>query len=67
MGERWDLINKSHYPTEKNDRYANLMENPDNEDIIIPLCILLIAAGIQQYRGNCFGRLWVRPWIARRN
>jgi len=28
------------------------MENPDNEDIIIPVCILLIAAGIQQYRGN---------------
>ena len=26
------------------------MENPDNEDIIIPVCILLIAAGIQQYR-----------------
>ena len=26
------------------------MENPDNEDIIIPACILLIAAGIQQYR-----------------
>ena len=43
------------------------MENPDNEDIIIPLCILLIATGIQQYRGNRFGRLWVRPWIARRN
>jgi hypothetical protein len=42
-------------------------ENPDNEDIIIPVCILLIAAGIQQYRGNHFGRLWVRPWIARRN
>ena len=41
-------------------------ENPDNEDIIIPVCILLIAAGIQ-YSGNHFGRLWVRPWIARRN
>jgi len=39
------------------------MENPDNEDFIIPVCILLIAAGIQQYRG----RLWVRLWIARRN
>jgi hypothetical protein len=23
------------------------MENPDNEDIIIPVCILLIAAGIR--------------------
>jgi hypothetical protein len=33
------------------------MENPDNENIIIPVCILLIAAGIQQYRGNRFGRL----------
>ena len=43
------------------------MENPDNENIIIPVCILLIAAGIQQYRGNRFRRLWVRPWIARRN
>ena len=43
------------------------MENPDNEDMIIPVCILLIATGIQQYRGNRFGRLWVRPWIARRN
>ena len=43
------------------------MENPDNEDIIIPVCILLIAAEIQQYRGNYFGRLWVRLWIARRN
>ena len=43
------------------------MENPDNEDIIIPVCILLIAAGIQQYRGNRFVRLWVRSWIARRN
>ena len=30
------------------------MENPDNEDIIIPFCILLIPAGIQQYRGNLF-------------
>jgi hypothetical protein len=30
------------------------MENPDNEDIIIPVCILLIAAGIQQYKGNGF-------------
>ena len=29
------------------------MENPDNEDIIIRY-ILLIAAGIQQYRGNLF-------------
>jgi len=25
------------------------MENPDNEYIIIPVCIFLIAAGIQQY------------------
>ena len=31
------------------------MENHDNEDIIIPVCILLIAAGIQQYRGNVSG------------
>ena len=30
------------------------MENPDNEDIIIPVCILLISAGIQKYRGNLF-------------
>ena len=43
------------------------MENPDNEDIIIPVCILLIAAVIQQYRWNRFGRLYVRSWIARRN
>ena len=43
------------------------MENPDNEDIIIPVCILLIAARIQQYRGNRFWILWVRSWIARRN
>ena len=43
------------------------MENPDNEDIIIPVCILPIVAGIQQYRGNRFIRLWVRSWIARRN
>jgi hypothetical protein len=43
------------------------MDNPENEEIIIPVCTLLIAAGIQQYRGNRFGRLWVRPWIARRN
>ena len=43
------------------------MENPDNEDIIIPVCILLIAAGIQQYKGNGFWILWVRFWIARRN
>jgi hypothetical protein len=41
------------------------MKNPDNEDIIILVCILLIAAGFQQYRGNRFGRLWVRPWIAK--
>jgi hypothetical protein len=40
------------------------MENPDNEDIIIPACNLPIAAGIQLYRGNRFGRLWVRPWIS---
>ena len=43
------------------------MENSENENIIIPVCTLLIAAGIQQYRGNRFGKLWVRPWIARRN
>ena len=43
------------------------MENPDNEDIITPVSILLIAAEIQQYRRNRFARLWVRPWIARRN
>jgi hypothetical protein len=43
------------------------MENPENEDIIILVCILLIAAGIQQYSGNRFERLWVRSWIARRN
>jgi len=43
------------------------MENHYNEDIIIPVCILLIAAGIQQYRGNRFWRLWARSWIARRN
>ena len=30
------------------------MEHPDNEDIIIPVCILLIPAGIQQYWGNLF-------------
>jgi hypothetical protein len=42
-------------------------DNAENEDIIIPVCTLLIAAGIQQYRGNHFGRLWVGPWIARRN
>jgi hypothetical protein len=42
------------------------LKNPDNEDIIIPVCILLIAAGFQQYRGNRFGILWIRPWIARR-
>jgi hypothetical protein len=30
------------------------MEHPDNEDIIIPDCILLIPAGIQQYWGNLF-------------
>jgi hypothetical protein len=43
------------------------MESPKNEDIIILVCTLLIAAGIQQYRGNRFGKLWVRPGIARRN
>ena len=31
------------------------MENPENEDIIIPVCTLLIAAGIQQYKGNDCG------------
>ena len=30
------------------------MENPDNEDIIIPVCILLIVAGIQQYIATFF-------------
>jgi len=40
------------------------MENPDSEDIIIPVCNLSIAAGIQHYRWNRFGRLWVRPWIS---
>jgi hypothetical protein len=30
------------------------MENPDNEDIIIPVCILLIIAGIQQYIATFF-------------
>jgi hypothetical protein len=39
------------------------MDNPENEDIIIPVCTLLIAAGIQQYRGNRFGRLWVQSEI----
>jgi hypothetical protein len=43
------------------------MENPSDEEIIIPVCILLIAVGIKQYRRNMFGRLWVRPWIGRRN
>lgn len=43
------------------------MENPSDEKIIILVCILLIAAGIQQYRRNMLGRLWVRLWIGRRN
>jgi hypothetical protein len=30
------------------------MENPYNEDIIIPVCILLIVAGIQQYIATFF-------------
>jgi hypothetical protein len=30
------------------------MENPENEDIIIPVCILLIVAGIQQYIATLF-------------
>jgi hypothetical protein len=30
------------------------MENPDNEDIIIPVCILLLVAGIQQYIATFF-------------
>jgi hypothetical protein len=30
------------------------MENPDNEDIVIPVCILLIVAGIQQYIATFF-------------
>lgn len=42
------------------------MENSLNEEILIPVCILLIVAGIQQCRRNRFGRLWILPWIARR-
>ena len=35
------------------------MENSLNEEILIPVCILLIVAGIQQCRRNRFGRLWI--------
>jgi hypothetical protein len=44
------------------------MEKTDNEDIIIPVCILLIAAQIQQYiiQRELFRKI-VGLWIARRN
>ena len=44
------------------------MEKTDNEDIIIPVCILLIAAQIQQYiiQRESFRKI-VGLWIARRN
>ena len=44
------------------------MEKTYNEDIIIPVCILLIAAQIQQYiiQRESFRKI-VGPWIARRN
>jgi hypothetical protein len=40
------------------------MEKTDNEDIIIPVCILLIAAQIQQYiiQRESFRKI-VGPWI----
>jgi hypothetical protein len=31
------------------------MENPSDEEIIIPVCILLVAVGIQQNRRICLG------------
>jgi hypothetical protein len=46
-----------------NDQIPAKMENPSDEEIIISVCILLIAVGIKQYRRNMFGR----PWIGRRN
>ena len=44
------------------------MENADADEIIVPLCIIIICAGFHQLRGQVVSRrFWVRPWIRRRS
>ena len=44
------------------------METADADEIIVPLCIIIICAGLHQLRGQVVRRrFWVRPWIRRRS
>ena len=44
------------------------METTDADEIIVPLCIIIICAGLHQLRGQMARRrYWVRPWINRRD
>ena len=40
------------------------METADADEIIVPLCIIIICAGLHQMRGQVVRRkFWVRQWI----
>ena len=44
------------------------METTDADEIIVPLCIIIVCAGLLQLRGQMARRrYWVRPWINRRD
>ena len=42
------------------------METADADEIIVPLCIIIICAGLHQLQQQARRRFWVRPWITRR-
>ena len=39
----------------------------DLEEFAIVLCFIVFLAAFEQQRNNIGRRIWVRPWIARRN
>ena len=43
------------------------METADADEIIVPLCIIIICAGLHQLQQQARRRFWVRPWITRRS
>ena len=72
MATRYSLIHTTCiYPYHKSItfyRQTITMESADADEIIVPLCIIIICAGLHQLRGQVVRRrFWVRPGIRRRS
>ena len=70
--QRYSLIHTTCiYPYHKSitfTRQTVIMETAYADEIIVPLCIIIICVGLHQLRGQLVRRrFWVRPWIRRRS